>query len=46
MPPHRAACMAALLRLNNLRLLCGNCNRIKGDRGMDYVRTKLQLGAP
>ena len=31
--------------LNNLQLLCGNCNRIKGDRGMDYLRTKLQLGA-
>ena len=29
--------------LDNLQLLCGNCNRIKGDRGMDYLRTKLQL---
>ena len=28
---------------DNLQLLCGNCNRIKGDRGMDYLRTKLQL---
>ena len=27
----------------NLQLLCGNCNRIKGDRGMAYLRTKLQL---
>ena len=27
----------------NLQLLCGNCNRIKGNRGMDYLRTKLQL---
>jgi site-specific DNA-methyltransferase (adenine-specific) len=29
--------------LTNLQLLCGNCNRIKGDRGMEYLRTKLQL---
>ena len=29
--------------LANLQLLCGNCNRIKGDRGMEYLRTKLQL---
>ena len=29
--------------LENLQLLCGNCNRIKGDRGMDYLRVKLQL---
>ena len=28
---------------DNLQLLCGNCNRIKGARGMDYLRTKLQL---
>ena len=28
---------------DNLQLLCGNCNRIKGDRGMEYLRTKLQL---
>ena len=28
---------------DNLQLLCGNCNRIKGVRGMDYLRTKLQL---
>ena len=27
----------------NLQLLCGNCNRIKGARGMEYLRTKLQL---
>ena len=31
--------------VNNLQLLCGNCNRIKGDRGMDYLRVKLQLSA-
>ena len=31
--------------LGNLQLLCGNCNRIKGDRGMDYLRVKLQLSA-
>ena len=29
--------------MDNLQLLCGSCNRIKGDRGMDYLRTKLQL---
>ncbi len=29
--------------VSNLQLLCGNCNRIKGDRGMEYLRTKLQL---
>ena len=28
---------------DNLQLLCGNCNRIKGDRGMDYLRVKLQI---
>ena len=29
--------------IENLQLLCGNCNRIKGDRGMEYLRAKLQL---
>ena len=29
--------------LENLQLLCGSCNRIKGDRGMEYLRAKLQL---
>ena len=29
--------------LNNLQLLCGNCNRVKGDRGMEYLCAKLQL---
>lgn len=29
--------------LENLQLLCGHCNRTKGDRGMVYLRTKLQL---
>ena len=29
--------------LDNLQLLCGNCNRVKGDRGMEYLRAKLQL---
>ena len=27
----------------NLQLLCGHCNRVKGDRGMAYLKTKLQL---
>jgi len=29
--------------IDNLQLLCGACNRVKGDRGMEYLRTKLQL---
>ena len=29
--------------LDNLQLLCGSCNRIKGDRGMEYLMTKLQI---
>lgn len=29
--------------IDNLQLLCGSCNRIKGDRGMDYLQVKLQL---
>ncbi len=29
--------------IGNLQLLCGSCNRIKGDRGMEYLRTRLQL---
>ena len=29
----------------NLQLLCGHCNSVKGDRGMEYLRTKLQLVA-
>ena len=29
--------------VENLQLLCGSCNRIKGDRGMEYLRVKLQL---
>ncbi len=31
--------------LDNLQLLCGHCNRTKGDRGMTYLRKKLQLAA-
>ena len=31
--------------LDNLQLLCGHCNRVKGDRGMEYLRVKLQLAA-
>lgn len=27
----------------NLQLLCGACNRVKGDRGMEYLRARLQL---
>ena len=29
--------------IDNLQLLCGNCNRIKGDRGMEYLKAKLQI---
>ena len=29
--------------IDNLQLLCGSCNRIKGSRGMEYLRAKLQL---
>ena len=29
--------------IENLQLLCGSCNSIKGDRGMDYLRSKLAI---
>ena len=29
--------------IENLQLLCGSCNRIKGDRGMEYLKVKLQI---
>ena len=29
--------------IDNLQLLCGSCNRIKGNRGMEYLKVKLQL---
>ena len=29
--------------IDNLQLLCGHCNRVKGNRGMEYLRTKLRL---
>ena len=29
--------------LENLQLLCGACNSLKGDRGMEYLRVKLRL---
>ena len=31
--------------LGNLQLLCPHCNRVKGSRGMAYLREKLQLVA-
>ena len=29
--------------IENLQLLCGSCNSIKGDRGMDYLKARLQI---
>jgi site-specific DNA-methyltransferase (adenine-specific) len=29
--------------IDNLQLLCASCNRIKGDRGMEYLRARLHL---
>ena len=29
--------------IENLQLLCGNCNSVKGNRGMEYLMTKLQM---
>ena len=29
--------------LDNLQLLCGHCNRVKGDRGMSYLKSKLGI---
>ncbi len=29
--------------IENLQLLCGSCNSIKGDRGMEYLRSKLAI---
>ena len=31
--------------ISNLQLLCGHCNRVKGDRGMEYLRKKLHFTA-
>ena len=31
--------------IENLQLLCGNCNRVKGNRGMEYLRAKLGIVA-
>ncbi len=31
--------------IENLQLLCAHCNSVKGDRGMDYLATKLQLAS-
>ena len=31
--------------IENLQLLCGHCNRVKGGRGMEYLRVKLQIAA-
>ena len=31
--------------ISNLQLLCGHCNRVKGNRGMEYLRQRLRLAA-
>ena len=31
--------------ISNLQLLCGNCNRVKGNRGMEYLREKLRFSS-
>ena len=31
--------------IENLQLLCGSCNSIKGDRGMEYLKAKLSIVA-
>ena len=31
--------------IDSLQPLCGNCNRIKGTRGMEYLKSKLQIRA-
>lgn len=31
--------------IDNLQLLCGHCNRVKGNRGMEYLKAKLRLAA-
>ncbi len=31
--------------IDNLQLLCANCNRIQGSRGMEYLRERLRLAA-
>ena len=31
--------------IENLQLLCGHCNRVKGNRGMAYLRERLRLAA-
>lgn len=31
--------------LNNLQLLCGHCNSVKGDRSMGYLLSRLKIAA-
>ena len=31
--------------IENLQLLCGHCNSVKGNRGMEYLKAKLQIAA-
>ena len=31
--------------IDNLQLLCGHCNSVKGNRGMKYLRERLRLAA-
>ncbi|MYD04933.1 MAG: hypothetical protein F4X21_08450 [Acidimicrobiia bacterium] len=29
--------------MENLQLLCGHCNRVKGNRGMGCLKKKLEI---
>ena len=37
-----AKSMGGTDHIENLQLLCGNCNRVKGNRGQEYLMAKLQ----
>ena len=40
--PHRGArSKGGTDHLENLQLLCGHCNSLKGDRPMEYLRARL-----
>ena len=37
-----ARSMGGTDHIENLQLLCGNCNRVKGNRGQEYLIAKLE----